>query len=205
MRRQASRHGASIVGGDVSRAEKRHLHGFAVGRLPRGSAVTRAGARPGDRIFVTGTLGGSILTRHLRFRPRVEPGLWLRENGWPSAMIDVSDGLLRDLGHLARSSRCRAEIICDAVPIAPDARRLRDGRSPLQHALSDGEDFELLFTVPAGKADLFIRSWRSRFRLRCTAIGRMVAGRPGVVLVTPSGRSVVAATGYEHFLTEDRR
>lgn len=200
MKKLASRHGMSIIGGDMTRAEKLHLHGFAIGRLPRGSAVTRAGARPGDIIFVTGTLGGSISGKHLRFSPRVDEALWLREGGWPSAMIDISDGLLRDLSHISAASNCAAELDAKLIPISRAARKLDDGHSPLEHALSDGEDFELLFTIPPGKASLFLPSWRSTFRLKCTRIGRMVPGSPRIDLI--SGQKVLrhpCPSGYEHF------
>lgn len=200
MKRIAARFGAHIVGGDLSRADELHLHGFAVGRVPHRRAVTRSGARAGDAVFVTGTLGGSILGGHLRFTPRVKEGLWLRKSGWPSAMIDVSDGLLRDLGHILRSSRCAAEIELRKIPVSSAARMLGDGVSPLDHALRDGEDFELLFTVPAGKAEQFIRSWKDTFRLRCTRIGTIRSGPVSINLKEAGGSlSRIYGLGYDHF------
>jgi len=203
MKRIAARFGADIVGGDLSRAERLHLHGFAAGRIPCQRAVTRAGARPGDAIFVTGALGGSILGKHLRFTPRVTEGLWLRKSGWPSAMIDVSDGLLRDLAHILGSSRCAADIEVRRIPVSPAARKLGDGVPPLDHALRDGEDFELLFTVPPDKVERFIRSWKKKFRLRCTKIGTIRTGPPAINLRKPDGSVVrVSAEGYDHFCSQ---
>ncbi len=109
--------------------------------------LCRSGARPGDRIVVTGSFGGSILGRHLDFEPRVREALALHARYELHAGIDVSDGLSLDLAHILEESRCGAVLDADAVPIAADARRLAeklaDGSTPLDHALGDGEDFEL--------------------------------------------------------------
>src|SRR5207247_6925144 len=98
---------------------------------------------------VTGALGGSILGRHMSFVPRVNEGRQLGKTGSVTAMIDLSDGLSRDLRNLCESSGVGAIIDASAVPIHEDAVKLRDDRSPLEHALHDGEDYELLFTTPA--------------------------------------------------------
>ena len=124
---------------------------------------------------MTGELGGSLAGRHLRFEPRLEEGLWLREYGWAGAMIDISDGLATDLGHILESSGVGAEIEAKAVPVSAAARRSRGKRKPLDRALFDGEDFELLFTVAADRESAFRSSWQDTFRLRCTRIGRVTA------------------------------
>ena len=122
---------------------------------PRGP-LRRDGAKPGDRIVVTGSFGGSLLGRHLDFEPRVREALYLHEQYELHAGIDVSDGLSLDLAHVLEESHCGAVINTDAVPVADDARRLAeqraDGSTPLSHALSDGEDFELILAVPADEA-----------------------------------------------------
>lgn len=111
--------------------------------------VTRGEARPGDWILVTGSLGGSILGKHLDFTPRVREALMLHELVDLRAMIDVSDGLAADLHHLCEESSCGALLRAESIPIAQAARELavRSGRTPLDHALTDGEDFELAFAV----------------------------------------------------------
>jgi thiamine-monophosphate kinase len=145
----------AIVGGDTATWDgKLVLSVTIIGRSAGVKPVSRNGARPEDGIFVTGALGGSILGRHLTFEPRVKLG---REIGpMATAMIDISDGLSRDLGHICRGSGVGAIIEGGLVPIHPDAIELagRDGVSALDHALNDGEDYELLFTsgadVPGG-------------------------------------------------------
>jgi thiamine-monophosphate kinase len=120
--------------------------GEATGRGP----VTRSGARVGDIVFVTGPLGGSLLGRHLDPQPRVREALLLQESASLHAMIDLSDGLASDLPHvLDESGRVGAVLDRGSIPIHPDAQRLseRDGIPSLDHALGDGEDFELCFTV----------------------------------------------------------
>jgi thiamine-monophosphate kinase len=117
--------------------------GEATGRGP----VTRSGARPGDWLLVTGPLGGSILGRHLDFTPRVAEAQALHAACQLRAMIDISDGLAADVWHLCEESRCGAVLRAEHIPIAEAARQMRDERSPLDHALGDGEDFELAFAV----------------------------------------------------------
>jgi thiamine-monophosphate kinase len=194
----AARHGAALAGGDVTEGPTVELHVFGVGAAPRGKAVLRSGARPGDGIFVTGALGGSRHGRHLRFDPRVQEGMWLRR--WATAMIDVSDGLATDIGHIAERSGVGARLASAAIPISAAARRGANSLSALEHALYDGEDFELLFTVGQRKADGFPAAWAARFATRCSRIG-VVTARRGVVecVDEQGGVHVLRRKGYEHF------
>lgn len=196
--RLASRFNLAIIGGDTTGGSVRELHVFGVGRVPAGTAVLRSGARPGDVLYVTGFLGGSLAGRHLSFEPRVADGAWLREGRWATAMMDISDGLLVDLARLLERSGAGAELQAEQVPVSPEARAAKDGRSPLDHALGDGEDYELLFTVPADKATAFVSAWAARFDLPCTAIGAIA--RENLVLLDQAGKPIVAGqAGYEHF------
>lgn len=198
--RLADKYGLAIVGGDTSRGPVLEMHLFGVGRVPKGAAVLRSGARPGDVIYVTGSLGGSLGAKHLDFEPRLEEGLWLREQRWAHAMIDISDGLATDLGHLLEMSRVGAEVWGPDVPIAPAAKRMRDRRTPLDRALNDGEDFELLFTVSPEKRAAFESSWQEVFDLPCTAIGRVTKPRGRLTLVDAQGRRVpLREAGYDQF------
>src|SRR5439155_4790664 len=106
-------------------------------------------ARPGDWLMATGSFGGSILGKHLDFTPRVREALRLHEAAPLHAMIDVSDGLAADVFHLCEESGCGAVLRAEAIPVADAARAMNDGRSPLDHALGDGEDVELGFAVAA--------------------------------------------------------
>ncbi|MCS7044975.1 MAG: thiamine-phosphate kinase [Gemmataceae bacterium] len=148
MRDLADTFRLAIVGGDTN-----SWHGGLVVSVallgesgPQGP-ILRSGARPGDWLFVTGPLGGSILGKHLDFVPRVAEALALQEHAPIHAMLDVSDGLAADLHHLCRESGCGAVLVAERIPISAAARQLTDGRSPLDHALADGEDFELIFAV----------------------------------------------------------
>jgi len=194
----ARRHGVRIVGGDITEAPPRFfgafltLHGVAAGR-----AVPRHGARAGDLIYVTGRLGGSLLGHHLRFTPRLAEGAWLARRSEVRAMMDLSDGLAKDLGSLTARGLAGA-LQPAAVPVSAAARRLArtTGRTALAHAVADGEDYELLLVLRRGSATArFERDWRRRFpRLALTLIGRFV----------PAGRLPTGALrlelypGYEH-------
>jgi thiamine-monophosphate kinase len=196
----AEKYGLSIVGGDMAGGPELQLHVFGVGEIPKRSAVLRSGAQAGDVIYVTGSLGGSLLGKHLSFEPRLEEGLWLRESRWANAMIDISDGLATDLGHILEMSKAGAEISADAVPVSDAARAMKANRTPLDHALFDGEDFELLFTVSSEKQQVFESSWNDVFELPCTAIGRITDRSGGIMLVDAAGKKKsLKDAGYEHF------
>jgi thiamine-monophosphate kinase len=196
------RYGMAIVGGDVSEGRALEFHVFGVGRVPRGTAILRSGAAPGDIVCVTGSLGGSRSGKHLRFEPRVREGQWLRAGRWPTAMIDLSDGLASDLCRVLELSGTGVRLDLDRIPVSPAARRAAGQRSPVDRALCDGEDYELLFTIPTARCDAFERAWRARFRLRCTVIG-LITDRRGRLECVQGGRSrLLRRGGYEHFRRE---
>ncbi len=183
----------SLVGGDLSSGRDVVCTVAVTGEARKGKIVYRQGARAGDLIAVTGELGGSILGKHLRFLPRVEEGQFLAGYG-VSSMIDISDGLVQDLNHLADASRLGYELDREAVPVSRAAKRLalRDRVSPLGHALGDGEDFELLFTVSPVKFLKLKRAWEKCFRVSLTPIGRMAANKT-------SRLSTKGKQGFRHF------
>src|SRR5688500_2054954 len=153
LREAADPWSCPVVGGDTGSWDgKLALTVTILGRSAGVPPVTRNGARVGDGVFVTGPLGGSIIGRHLTFSPRVALARDLALAGAVHAMIDLSDGLSRDVRHLCAASGVGVVIDADAVPIHEDAQALfrRDRRTPLEHALHDGEDYELLFTGPSG-------------------------------------------------------
>ncbi len=140
----------AIVGGDTATWTGHLVLTVTIlGRSAGVAPITRGRAKVGDGIYVTGPLGGSILGRHMTFEPRVLLGRQLGESGLVTSMIDISDGLSRDLSHICEESRVGAILQESQVPIHDDARKLseRDGVHPLLHALNDGEDHELLFTA----------------------------------------------------------
>lgn len=180
-----------VVGGDTGSWDgKLVLTVTILGRSAGVEPITRAGAKPGDGIYLTGPLGGSILARHLTFEPRIALARQLARTGNVSAMIDLSDGLSRDLGHVCRQSGVGAIVEADCIPIHEDAVTLsrRDGRAPLDHALNDGEDHELLLT---GQLD--------RFGPPLARIGRITEGG-GVLLSRDGGVRPLKPAGWEHRL-----
>jgi thiamine-monophosphate kinase len=200
IRGAARASGCAVIGGDVATWRGPLVVTVtAVGHLD-GPPLRRSGARAGDRIAVSGRLGGSRLGGHLDFAPPLRLGRWLAASRAVSAAIDVSDGLLLDLATLLRASGgLGAELDAAAIPIAAAARRAsrRSGRSPLQHALGDGEDHALLFTVRAGR-QLPAGGPLPAFARR--PIGRVLAS-PGLFLRHPDGRRErLAARGFEHAL-----
>jgi thiamine-monophosphate kinase len=174
-----------------------------LGSVPCGRAVLRSGARARDAIFVTGELGGSLAGRHLEFEPRLVEARWLAEHFPIHAMIDLSDGLAGDLRHILNASRTGAELLKSAVPVSR-AARLRAKESPsakpaFAAALTDGEDFELLFTVASQDAVKLLDAWRKQFpKPRLSCIGKITSGE-GITLRDKNGTQLLAANGYVHF------
>jgi thiamine-monophosphate kinase len=198
MRDAADAFQVPLVGGDTNSWDgpltiSVTMLGEATARGP----VLRSGAQIGDWIIVTGPLGGSILGHHLDFTPRVREALRLHELANLHAMIDLSDGLAKDLHHICAESRCGAVLIADSIPISDAARELsiQDGRPPLDHALSDGEDFELVFTVSADDGDRLVRE-QSVSGIRLYRIGEIVAD--GLWLEGTGQRERLDPRGYEH-------
>lgn len=194
----AGEFGLEIVGGDTTSSDECScISCAAIGRSPEGGAVGRAGARAGDSVLVTGTLGGSLLGRHLQFVPRVREAEKVLSVARPSAMIDISDGLACDLGHILEESSVGAVIVEKDIPVSDNARGLSkdDGRSALEHALHDGEDYELLMTASEERAEKILMAG-----LDCgvTLIGRITDGK-GLNIRDESGvERVVETFGYEH-------
>ncbi len=194
----AGEFGLEIVGGDTTSSEGGlSVSCAAIGRSPMGGAMRRGGARRGDAILVTGALGGSLLGRHLEFVPRVREAAKILSVIRPNAMIDISDGLACDLGHILEESGIGAVIVEEDIPVSDDARKLSkdDGRSALEHALHDGEDYELLMTVPANQMEKILG-----LGLGCgvTSIGRITAGTDLKLRDRSGAERAIETTGYEH-------
>jgi thiamine-monophosphate kinase len=195
----AERYQVAIAGGDTNTWDGGLvLSVTAIGVPGPGGLLLRSGARPGDEILVTGEFGGSILGHQFDFDPRVDPALFLAERFEVHAGIDCSDGLARDLNHICLASGCGADVELTAVPIAAAAEELSrqraDGITPLEHALHDGEDFELILAVPSGEATRIARETP----LAITRIGRFIA-EPGLWQIDASGkRESLPPKGWEH-------
>jgi len=206
-----------LAGGDLSESPDAVADIVLIGAVPRGKALLRSTARPGNLLYVTGSLGGAatalarleelvtdkpssqppripknleaVLAPHLYPQPRVRQGLWLVHQGPASAAIDLSDGLSTDLAHICEESGVAAEVNAAALPIYPAAT--------LQQALNGGEDYELLFTAPPT-----VRLPRKIAGIPITQIGRILKcrlGRPAVTLLTPHGAQPLNPQGWQHF------
>ncbi len=201
----ARRYEVAIVGGETVRNPGGLLISVSLtGSVIEERVVRRSGAQEGDAIFVTGELGGSILGHHLKFKPRVAEAAWLVERVPVHAMVDVSDGLNRDLGHILRASQVGATLNEQYLPIRREAKlRAREdaqAKPALWAALTDGEDFELVFTVPAADAVGLKDGWREAFPdTRLSLIGRIDA-QAGLRLKQKDGiRSLSNEDGFDHF------
>ncbi|MFZ0815783.1 MAG: thiamine-phosphate kinase [Candidatus Sulfotelmatobacter sp.] len=211
----AERYGVTLAGGDTAESPNGILADIVVvGALPKGKAVLRSGTRAGDRIYVSGELGGSAAAiwemqkdmrkkstpklnprgypRHFFPEPRIKLGRILRERGLISAMIDTSDGLSTDLAHICEESGVGAELQQELIPRASMGKPSR--QVDLQFALHGGEDYELLFTAPA-----FTRIPTRIAGVPITNIGHITRGRKIFLRNQDDVRSELRPQGWEHF------
>lgn len=187
MNAAAAAHGCVIVGGETTNLPSRGaLFSIAItGTVERERCLRRRGARVGDRLVVTGRLGGSLESgRHLSFEPRIREARWLAGHASPTAMMDLSDGLGSDLPRLAEASGIGYRVEAGAIPCHEGI--------PVERAIADGEDYELLFTVAPESWHGLADAWASAFPdLPLTAIGEMTEATDA-----PIGR------GWEHYAEE---
>jgi thiamine-monophosphate kinase len=192
----ADRYRCPLVGGDITSWKGEGRFAINVAMLSRRAEhppVRRNGAQAGDVICVTGSLGGSGFGRHLVFEPRVEEALKIARLVTIHAMMDISDGLSTDLNRICTQSGVGAILDAASIPISDDARRRAD---PLDAALNEGEDFELLFTVAPPEWDLLHRQWHGTVPV--TRIGDITQGG-GMQIRTSGGRlSELLPGGYDH-------
>ena len=193
------KYGMQIIGGDVVSGNcPLNINITVIGTSISGKTVKRSGAKVNDVIIVTGDLGGSILGKHLMFEPRVFEGVKLNERFNVNSMIDISDGLLIDLFHILEESNLGAVIDEQTIPISSDAYKLsrKTKKSPLCHALTDGEDYELLFTVNETTAYKILNT--SELSVNLTRIGR-IRKEKGLYIKDLNGKEqFVEPRGYEH-------
>lgn len=190
MKPLLEKYDVSMAGGDTNTWDGGLVISVtAIGRLTQRGPLRRDGAKPDDRILVTGPLGGSILGRHFTFEPRIRESLFLHENYELHAGMDISDGLLLDLSRMAEASGLGAETFEGEIPIHPDAFRMnKPGVSPLEHALSDGEDFELILALPPSEAARLLAD-RPLDSTTLHEIGRFTE-EPGVRMISKNGTMV---------------
>lgn len=211
----AARHGVALAGGNTTRGPL-SITIQATGFVPLGRALQRGGARPGDRVFVTGTLGDAALALAARLghadlsedeaatlaarldrpEPRVAAGLALR--GLASACIDLSDGLAQDLGHVLAASGAGARVDAECLPLSPPVRAWIERTGRWDMVLAGGDDYELCFAVPTAQAELAVQDLR-RAGVEATGIGEIVAGQG--LSITRRGAPLAwsGVGGFAHF------
>jgi thiamine-monophosphate kinase len=184
--------GVSIVGGDTVRSDKVVVNIALLGEVEKRKLIRRQGARTGDWIFVSGPLGGSFKSgRHLKFTPRVKEARFLVGKFKPSAMMDLSDGLAGDLAHILKASCVGALIEEKLIP--------RHRGVSVDRALTDGEDFELLFTMPSARAKKLLE-YEGPEKFRFYPIGVVRPRREGFCMVRANSQvEAVEVKGYRHF------
>jgi len=179
-----------LIGGDTNRADKFICDVTVIGEVEKKLLVRRDGAKVGDNIFVTGSLGGSIQGKQYDFTPRVKEARILAKNFEVHSMIDISDGLSSDLRHITDASDAGAIIFDDRIPISQSAESKKD-------ALSGGEDYELLFTTPAGIKE---EALSKKISMPVVRVGEIVPKREGVKIVSGrSGKKDLGKKGFSHF------
>jgi thiamine-monophosphate kinase len=200
----ATRYDVAIVGGETTTNPEHIFISVALlGSVERGRATLRSTAQVGDAIFVSGELGGSLSGKHLDFEPRLIEARWLTQNFSIHAMLDLSDGLAGDLRHILKASHVGAELLSRSIPTSRAARMAvkaeSNAKPPLLAALTDGEDFELLFTLGSGDAVRVLDGWKQQFpKLKLTCIGKITDG-DGINIRDAHGVRKLAAHGYTHF------
>ncbi|CAN5813614.1 thiamine-phosphate kinase [soil metagenome] len=195
------RFGLVLAGGDTNAWEGPLVISITVlGEATERGPVGRSGARPGDAVLVTGPLGGSLLGRHLRPEPRIDAALKLAESATLHALIDLSDGLASDLGHILQESGGLGAILeADLIPIHADAQRLAalDGRPALDHALADGEDFELCLVVAPEDADRLLD--RPPDGVHLHRVGWIEEGSGLRLQALDGSLAPISLRGFDHF------
>lgn len=216
MLKQAQEFKVALVGGDTSRGEKLMISVTLIGEAEEAKIVYRSGARKGDLIFVTGTLGdaalglqqlkqgkreGALIQRHLAPAPRVKEGQAIAQQGLATAMIDISDGLVADLGHIAEANTVGAEVRLSDLPLSEEYRQKVGTYShdPYALALSGGEDYELLFTCKPEKEQA-VGKLAKELGIPITAIGEIVDASAGIRVIGEGGKEyVLKHKGHDHF------
>ena len=207
IRQAAKPYDCPVVGGDTTSWDGKLAVTVSMLSRTEGEPVLRSTAKVGDAILVTGDLGGSRQGKHIEFEPRVKEALQLRKMVDLHAMIDISDGLGIDLNHICEASGVDAIVDEVSVPLSTAARKRDD---PLGAALSDGEDFELLFCISPSDADRLLEAWKQRSRLRLNCIGQIIDPASNLVseiegkgrlYLRKSNGSIkpLPPTGWQHF------
>jgi thiamine-monophosphate kinase len=218
IRTLAAQSGVALVGGDTNASDRLFISAFLVGHSPH-RPITRSGGRVGDDLYVTGTLGDSslglellkkkkdrrkrndvayLISRHLFPTARLKAGTLLAQEKLAKAMIDVSDGLIQDLGHLCKASGVGAVVWQESLPLSR-AYRIFAGPKAIRYALTGGEDYELLFSLRR-RDRIRLEKIKDRLGVPIARIGKCVPSREGIKVINGKGQlRSIRAPGYDHF------
>ena len=220
------RHNVNILGGDTSASPDRlMINVTVVGESHEKEVLYRSGAQPGDSIYITGTIGDSaaglklimeeasapeplaaaLIEAHNRPSPFLKTGRTVARSRLASAMIDLSDGLASDLWHICESSHVGARLIQSALPLSDELRKMAEINTldPYILALSGGEDYRLLITVPKENTDPFQRMIVKSDKCPISCVGE-ITGDNGIEIILPNGtKTLLDVTGFDHFLPSD--
>ncbi|MCK5654760.1 MAG: thiamine-monophosphate kinase [Candidatus Aureabacteria bacterium] len=189
--------GVEIVGGDTVRSKGLFISIAMTGVVEKGNITFRKGAAPGDTVMVTGRLGHSLKGKHLTFIPRIKEARWLACKFPVHSMMDISDGLAGDLKRMCDASKCGAVIFAEKVPIERTLKKPRKNVS-LKHAFTDGEDFELLFTVSPRVAAKLEKDFNRKFKVKVSKVGVIIKGEK-LFLESEGKKTPLKFRGYSHF------
>ncbi len=197
MQDASDRYGFDIVGGNLTKAPVLFVDITLAGKVEKRYLKLRNGAKPGDAIFVTGKLGGTLVNKHLNAVPRIKESRYIIKNVPVSAMMDISDGISSDLTRMAKASGTGFLLRLSSIPVSADALKIsRTEKEAVSHALNDGEDYELLFTVPhdyEGKVPAKVNS------VPVTCIGKMTKEKRYIGFWDNLGVEKIEPAGYSHF------
>lgn len=213
-----------IIGGNIAKSSQFIIDLFLIGEVPRQNLLLRSGAKVGDLVLVIGNLGDSaaglkllqnpklnipekdrekLISRHLTPTPRIKEGMFISELKKATSMIDISDGLSSDLGHICDESQVGVKLFTDKIPVCDSVKKVAQstGLSFIDLALNGGEDYELCFTVPAQYASVVSRKMKKEGVKKITVIGEIIPKIQGRWLIDNMGKkSPLKTKGWDHFL-----
>jgi len=188
--------GCSLVGGDITCWGDDKPLAISVAMLSRlagNKPIKRSGAKAGDSICVTGSLGGAVNRKHLEFEPRVREAIKIAQLVTLNSMMDVSDGLSSDLNRICKASQVGAVVVAEQIPISDEAQK---SVNPLNSALNDGEDFELLFTLSNENCRMLLKKWHGPMPI--TKIGEITNTNKMQIKMPDGVIKDLEAAGYDH-------
>ncbi len=220
---ECKRYDVQIIGGNVSGGKELVVDIFLLGKTTPDQMVLRSGAKVGDKVLVTGSLGeaaaglqlllnpnvgtdsgqarNSLISRQLNPTPRLNEALMIAESGFATSMIDISDGLGQDIGHICDSSGVGVKIYEERLPISSGVEEVGEliGKKPLELALLGGEDYELCFTVSPEFVEKVIFTIESKAKIRVSIVGEILPKKEGQVLVLKNGEIIpLPSSGWDH-------